>query len=60
MKKTTVKPDSKLNAEEQELLNAFEVGEIENTPPLNANLEKFKLAAAATILKERLIEKNLI
>jgi hypothetical protein len=43
------KPD----AFEQEILAAYEKGELKSTSPSKAKLAKFKAAASATFLKEK-------
>jgi predicted DNA binding CopG/RHH family protein len=53
------KPDFKLDAEEQELLNAFETGEMKSTSPSKASLAKFKAAASATFIKDKRINIRL-
>ena len=53
------KPDFKLDAEEQELLNAFEAGEMKSTSPSKASLTKFKAVASATFIKDKRINIRL-
>ena len=38
---------------EQDILNAYEKGELKSTSPSKAKLTKFKAAASATFLKEK-------
>ncbi len=38
---------------EQDILNAYEKGELKSTSPSRAKLAKFKAAASATFLKEK-------
>jgi predicted DNA binding CopG/RHH family protein len=61
MKKLNInsKSDFKLDAEEQELLNAFEAGEMKPTSPPKASLAKFKAAASATFIKDKRINIRL-
>ena len=40
---------------EQDILNAYEKGELKSTSPSKAKLTKFKAAASATFLKEKRI-----
>ena len=56
---TNSKPEFKLDAEEQELLNAFEAGEMKPTSPSKASLAKFKAAASATFIKDKRINIRL-
>jgi predicted DNA binding CopG/RHH family protein len=56
---TNSKPDFKLDAEEQELLNAFEAREIKSSSPSKASLAKFKAAASATFIKDKRINIRL-
>ncbi len=55
----TAKPDFKLDAEEQALLDAFEAGEMKPTSPSKASLAKFKAAASATFIKDKRINIRL-
>jgi predicted DNA binding CopG/RHH family protein len=43
----------KLDAFEQDILTAYEKGELKSTSPSKAKLTKFKAAASATFLKEK-------
>jgi len=43
----------KLDTFEEELLNAYEKGELQSTSPNKTDLAKFKAAASATFLKEK-------
>ena len=56
---TNSKPDFKLDAEEQALLNAFEAGEMKTSSPSKASLAKFKAAASATFIKDKRINIRL-
>jgi predicted DNA binding CopG/RHH family protein len=49
----------KLDAFEQEILAAYENGELKSTSPSKAKLAKFKAAASATFLKERRVNIRL-
>ncbi len=49
----------KLDAYEQELLAAYEKGELQSTAPSKADLSKFKAAASATFIKDRRINIRL-
>lgn len=49
----------KLDASEQELLNAYEKGELKSTSPSKARLAKFKATASATFLKEKRVNIRL-
>jgi hypothetical protein len=57
MKKLNSQLDLKLDADEKALLDAFEAGKMNASSPSQASLEKFKLAATETNIKERLLEK---
>jgi predicted DNA binding CopG/RHH family protein len=43
----------KLDAFEEDILSAYEKGELKSTSPSKAELAKFKAAASATFLKEK-------
>lgn len=43
----------KLDVAEQDILDAYEAGELKSTLPSTENLAKFKAAASATFLKEK-------
>jgi predicted DNA binding CopG/RHH family protein len=49
----------KLDAYEEELLTAYEKGELNSTSPSKADLTKFKAAATATFIKDRRINIRL-
>jgi predicted DNA binding CopG/RHH family protein len=49
----------KLDAYEEELLAAFEKGELQSVSPSKADLTKFKAAASATFIKDRRINIRL-
>ncbi len=49
----------KLDAFEQDILTAYEQGELKSTSPSKANLAKFKAAASATFLKEKRVNIRL-
>ena len=49
----------KLDAYEDELLTAYEKGELKSTSPSKADLTKFKAAATATFIKDRRINIRL-
>jgi len=49
----------KLDASEQDLLDAYEAGELVSTSPSKADLKKFKAAASATFIKDRRINIRL-
>lgn len=49
----------KLDAYEEELLTAYEKGELKSTSPSKADLAKFKAAATATFIKDRRINIRL-
>lgn len=49
----------KLDAFEQDILDAFEAGELASTSPTKADLSKFKAAASATFIKDRRINIRL-
>jgi predicted DNA binding CopG/RHH family protein len=49
----------KLDAFEKDLLTAYEKGELKSTSPSKAKLAKFKAAATATFLKEKLVNIRL-
>lgn len=49
----------KLDAYEEELLTAYEKGELKSTSPSKADLTKFKAAATATFIKDRRINIRL-
>jgi predicted DNA binding CopG/RHH family protein len=49
----------KLDAFEQDLLTAYEKGELKSTSPSKAKLAKFKAAASATFLKEKRVNIRL-
>lgn len=49
----------KLDAYEDELLSAYEKGELKSTSPSKADLTKFKAAATATFIKDRRINIRL-
>ena len=53
------KPDLKLDAYENEVLTAYEKGELKSTSPSKAKLAKFKAAASATFLKDRRVNIRL-
>ena len=46
-------PDEKPDAFEQEILTAYDKGELKSTSPSRDKLAKFKAAASATFLKEK-------
>lgn len=56
---STRKPNFKLDAQEQELLIAFEAGEMKSRSPSKASLAKFKAAASATFIKDKRINIRL-
>ncbi len=49
----------KLDAYEEEILTAYEKGELKSTSPSKTELAKFKAAATATFLKEKRINIRL-
>jgi len=49
----------KLDAFEEEILNAYESGELKTTSPSKTDLTKFKAAATATFIKDRRINIRL-
>jgi predicted DNA binding CopG/RHH family protein len=49
----------KLDAFEQDVLSAYEKGELKSTSPSKAKLAKFKAAASATFLKEKRVNIRL-
>ncbi|MDA8327735.1 MAG: hypothetical protein M0Z83_02055 [Betaproteobacteria bacterium] len=49
----------KLDAFEQEILNAYEKGEFKSSSPSKAELAKFKAAATATFLKDKRVNIRL-
>lgn len=49
----------KLDAYEEELLTAYEKGELKSASPSKADLTKFKAAATATFIKDRRINIRL-
>lgn len=49
----------KLDAYEEELLTAYEKGELKSTSPSKADLAKFKAAATSTFIKDRRINIRL-
>jgi predicted DNA binding CopG/RHH family protein len=49
----------KLDAFEQDILSAYEKGELKSTSPSKAKLAKFKAAASATFLKEKRVNIRL-
>jgi predicted DNA binding CopG/RHH family protein len=49
----------KLDAFEQDMLTAYEKGELKSTSPSKAKLAKFKAAASATFLKEKRVNIRL-
>ncbi len=49
----------KLDAFEQDILDAFEAGKLTSISPSKADLKKFKAAATATFLKDRRINIRL-
>jgi predicted DNA binding CopG/RHH family protein len=49
----------KIDAFEQEILDAYEKGELKSTSPSKAKLAKFKAAATATFLKEKRVNIRL-
>jgi len=49
----------KLDAFEQDILTAYEKGELKSTSPSKAKLAKFKAAASATFLKEKRVNIRL-
>jgi predicted DNA binding CopG/RHH family protein len=49
----------KLDDFEQDLLTAYEQGELESTTPSNADLAKFKAAALATTIKDKRVNIRL-
>ena len=49
----------KLDASEQDLLAAYEKGELHSLSPSRANLSKFKAAASATFIKDRRVNIRL-
>jgi len=50
---------NKLDEFEQEILTAFEKGELKSTTPSKAELAKFKAAATATFLKDKRVNIRL-
>jgi len=50
---------NKLDEFEQEILTAFEKGELKSTSPSKAELAKFKAAATATFLKDKRVNIRL-
>jgi hypothetical protein len=57
MQKSQRKINLELDADELALLEAFETSKMNKSSLSKVSLEKFKLAAAVTIIKERLLEK---
>ena len=57
MQKSQRNTNLELNADELALLDVFEAGKMNASSLSKASLEKFKLAAAATIFNERSLEK---
>ena len=49
----------KLDAFEQDILDAYEKGELKSTSPSKTDLAKFKAAATATFIKDRRINIRL-
>lgn len=49
----------KLDAFEEDMLTAYEKGELQSTSPSKAELAKFKAAATATFLKDRRVNIRL-
>lgn len=49
----------KLDADEENVLTAYEKGEFKSTSPSKADLAKFKAAATATFIKDRRINIRL-
>ena len=49
----------KLDAHEENILSAYEKGELKSTSPSKADLAKFKAAATATFIKDRRINIRL-
>jgi hypothetical protein len=58
MQKSQRKTNLELDADEQALMEAFEAGHMNKSSPSKASLEKFKFAAAATIINKCLLEKS--
>ena len=49
----------KRDAYEQDLLTAYEKGELQSSSPSRADLSKFKAAASATFIKDRRVNIRL-